>query len=236
MILDHNIGAKPLWSQVADIIREDIKNNEYKVGDTLPPEMQLIEKFGVSRITMRQALDCLVNEGYIVRKRGKGTIVQKREDVSTSMKSSFVTLEEKGERAQKKFIDAKLINPPKEVAEYFNIKETDTLIMMKRIVEVDNKIVVLFRHFINPQVSLTVEDNFKESFYKLLSDKGYPITSGKEEISAIISNEEDKEIFQLEEKKAIITRKKYGFSNDIPVELTYSRYIADGYTITVDLN
>lgn len=236
MKLDHSTGAKPLWSQVADILRERIKNNEYKIGEIFPTEMELIDSFQVSRITMRQALDSLVNDGYIIRKRGKGTIVQKREDVSTSIKSSFIELEETGIMAQKKFLEVKFINPTKEVAEYFNIKESENVILMIRIIEVEGKPIAIFKSYINPKVPIKVTDDFNGSFYKLLEEKGFTLTSGKEEISAIISNEEDKQIFKLKDDKAIITRKKYGFSNKIPVELTYTRYVAEGYTIVVELN
>lgn len=236
MNLDYSSGAKPLWSQVADILRDKIKNNEYKVGESFPPEMQLIESFGVSRITMRQALDCLVNEGYIVRKRGKGTIVQKREDVSTSIKSSFVGLEENSVEAQKKLLEVKTVVANKELAEYFDVKENTEIILMTRGTQVNGKIIAIFNSYINPKTKIKLSDDFTGSFYELLRTKGFPVTAGKEEISATISNELDKKIFELQDKKAIITRKKYGFSDKMPVELTYTRYIADGYTIVIELN
>jgi len=235
MNLDYSTGAKPLWSQVANVLREKIKNEEYEVGDILPTEMQLIKDFGVSRITMRKALDYLVNEGYIIRQRGKGTLVKKKDDVSTSMKSSFGEVKEKGERSKKKLLEVKMINPTKEVAELFNIERSSFVIIMKRAILVENKTVAIFDNYINPIVPITVQDDFNNSFYKLLSEKGYAVTTGKEQISATISNGEDKKIFDLKNPVAIITRKKIGYSKNIPVELTYSRYVADGYTITVEL-
>lgn len=236
MKLDYNSGAKPLWSQVADVLKEKIKNDEYEVGETLPPEIQLMEKFGVSRITMRQALDALVNEGYIVRQRGKGTIVKKKEGVSTIMKSSFKEVRENGEKSRKKLLEVKMVNPPKEVAELFDIDRKSFVIMMRRAIVVEKKTVTIFKNYINPEVPISVQDDFNKSFYKLLSEKGYSVTSGVEFISAIISNEEDNTIFDLDKPTAIITRKKIGYSNNIPVEFTYSRYVADGYTIKVELN
>lgn len=236
MNLDYNTGAKPLWSQVANVLRDKIKKDEYQVGDILPPEMQLTKEFGVSRITMRQALDSLVNEGYILRQRGKGTIVQKKEAVSTCMKSSFIEVREKAEKSKKKLLEVRLVNSPKEVAELFNIDKDSFVIMMRRCIMIGNKTVAIFSNYINPVVPITVQDDFNNSFYSMLDNKGYPVTSGKEHISATISNQEDKLIFDLKKPTAIITRKKIGFSKDIPIELTYSRYVADGYTIIVELN
>lgn len=237
MNLDFSNGAKPLWSQLYNIIREKIEKEEYKVGDSISPEMQLIEQYGVSRITVRQALDRLMQDGYIDRRRGKGTIViRKKGEVSTVMKSSFTQLEEIGEKAEKQLLEVKVVQAPKEVAELFGISEDDNVLVMIRVIKVEKKIVTLFHNYISPVVPLNVKDNFTGSFYKLLESKGYKVTSGKEIISAIISNKEDKEFFEIKETKAILTRKKFGYSNGVPVEITYSKYLADGYQITIDLN
>lgn len=237
MSLDFSNGAKPLWSQLLNIIREKIEQEEYKVGDILPSEMQLIDQYGVSRITVRQALDKLMKDGYIDRRRGKGTIViRKKEEVATVMKSSFTQLEEIGKKSHKKLLEVKVVQAPKEVAEFFNISEDDNVLVMKRVIEVEGKVVTLFHNYISPVVPVTVKDNFTGSFYNLLESKGYKITSGKEEISAVISDKKDKAIFGLKEPKAILTRKKFGYSKEVPVELTYSRYLAEGYLITIELN
>jgi GntR family transcriptional regulator len=237
MSLDFSSGAKPLWSQLANLLKEKIEKGEYKVGDTLPPEMKLIDTYSVSRITVRQAMDYLMNEGYIERRRGKGTIVLNRiENVSTTMKSSFKQLRENGERAEKKLIEVNFVKAPKEVAEFFNISQDDNIILMKRVIEVEGKVVTVFYNYINPNIPITVKDNFAGSFYKLLKEKGFPVTSGREVISATLANKNDKKIFGITEQKAILKRNKYGYSNGVPVELTYSRYLADEYAITIDLN
>jgi len=66
---------KPLYAQLADILIDYIKDNNLKVGDILPSEHQLIEHFGISQMTIRQALQRLATEGYIIRLQGKGTFV-----------------------------------------------------------------------------------------------------------------------------------------------------------------
>ena len=81
---------------------------------------------------------------------------------------------------------------PKEVAEFFNISEDDNVLVMKRVIEVEGKVVTLFHNYISPVVPVTAKDNFAGSFYNLLESKGYKITSGKEEISADISDKKIK--------------------------------------------
>ncbi len=69
-------GPTPLWFEIKERLRRAILDGTYKVGDRLPTEAQLIEHFGVSRITVRTALDHLERERLIVRGSGRGTFVR----------------------------------------------------------------------------------------------------------------------------------------------------------------
>ncbi len=71
-------GPMPLYQQLKQRLRIEIARGEYKPGDRLPAEPELIQQFGVSRITVRQALSDLAAEGLVVRRHGKGTFVAER--------------------------------------------------------------------------------------------------------------------------------------------------------------
>ena len=66
-------------AQVRDIIVSRIESHEYLPGEMIPSERVLAEMYGVSRPTIRTAIDELVNEHYLVRRQGKGTFVRKPE-------------------------------------------------------------------------------------------------------------------------------------------------------------
>lgn len=68
---------KSLYEQIYESIKQDIVSAKYKVGDQVPSEKELSEYFNVSTITTKKALEKLTNEGYVYRKRGKGTFVSK---------------------------------------------------------------------------------------------------------------------------------------------------------------
>lgn len=70
-----NNGPVPLYHQLKLALEEAIKRRVYKPGDRLPSEPELMRQYGISRITVRQALDDLEAEGLIVRRHGKGTYV-----------------------------------------------------------------------------------------------------------------------------------------------------------------
>jgi len=73
-----NAGPMPLYYQLKQALRGEIERGVYKPGDRLPSEPELIRQYGISRITVRQALDELEAEGLIVRRHGKGTYVAER--------------------------------------------------------------------------------------------------------------------------------------------------------------
>ena len=72
----------PLYQQIYEILRAELARGMWQPGDLLPTETDLVERFGVSRIIVRQALDMLVQDGLIYRQRGKGTFVSHPPDSS----------------------------------------------------------------------------------------------------------------------------------------------------------
>jgi len=66
---------KPLYIQLNEAIKEYIRKNNMKPGSPLPSQNELVEEFGVSQVTVRQALQCLATEGLILKVQGKGTYV-----------------------------------------------------------------------------------------------------------------------------------------------------------------
>lgn len=70
-----NKSRMTLHHQMKEAWTEKIINNEWKVGDKIPTEFELCEQYQISRITVRQALKAMEDEGYLVRQAGKGTFV-----------------------------------------------------------------------------------------------------------------------------------------------------------------
>ena len=70
--------STPLYLQLKAELRGAIADHQYQYGEKIPTEVQLSETYGVSRITVRQAVQELCEEGYLVKKQGKGTFVCQR--------------------------------------------------------------------------------------------------------------------------------------------------------------
>ena len=73
-------GRAPLYQQLRRALRDAIADSRLSPEEALPPERELAEEFGVSRITVRKALDALVEEGMLNRRQGAGTFVAARDE------------------------------------------------------------------------------------------------------------------------------------------------------------
>ncbi|MFC2106216.1 extracellular solute-binding protein [Candidatus Bipolaricaulota bacterium] len=78
-------GSVPIYRQLEEILKQRIKNGELKPGDQTPTEFELCEEFDISRISVRQALAELANDGFLFRHQGKGTFVNHISSEVTSL-------------------------------------------------------------------------------------------------------------------------------------------------------
>lgn len=84
---------QPRYQEIADALMSEIELGKFPVGTMLPTEIDLCERFGVSRFTVREALRRLHEKGILTRRRGSGTVVQNIEPESTYVRTTG-TLEE----------------------------------------------------------------------------------------------------------------------------------------------
>ena len=80
----------PLYYRLAEIVKEKILDAEFEIGDLIPTEAELKKEYGVSRITVRQAIDLLCKQGFLARERGKTPyVVQSKLEHTFGPISSF---------------------------------------------------------------------------------------------------------------------------------------------------
>jgi GntR family transcriptional regulator len=136
---DFELGALPLYAQLARILRTQITSGEYKPDDMLPTEEQLSKAFGVSRITVRGALQVLSREGLIVRYSGKGTFVAKRDGAGASVWAAcrMEDLIHGGQETQRKFLARRVLAARRGLAEKLNIPVGAKVIEIERLTHVN---------------------------------------------------------------------------------------------------
>lgn len=140
MKLDNSIST-PLYDQLKQKIREAIDQGVFKHGEKVPNEGELCEIYGVSRITVRKAMQELCNEGFLERKQGKGTFVMrkkvKREMVTVDGFTDFVKL--LGKKPTKRILACEEIKASPKLAESLQIEVGAPVLRLLRLMFVDDQ-------------------------------------------------------------------------------------------------
>lgn len=117
----------PYYYQIKEDLMRKMENGTFNVGDQLPPENQLVQEYGVSRPTVRQAIAELVQEGILVRGRGRGTFVS--QPLITSNAQVFTTfaetMQDKGVQPQAQLIEVNRIQASEQIARDLQIAVGD---------------------------------------------------------------------------------------------------------------
>lgn len=236
--IDHN-SKVPLHSQVEKLLRHLIQLKEYSNGKLLPKEVELSNRFGVSRNTIRQATNKLEHEGLIVRKKGVGTYVSPHV-LSTQLSNWHSFSQEmigKGLKLKNLEISAEYVAASEKVSDFFRIKPQVEVLKLSRLRAVDNEPVVYFESFFHPRIGLSVEDDFSQPLYQLLEKKfAIIVVRSSEHIQAKLAGQFAKKL-HIHNADPILLRERFVYDpGDRPVEYNVGYYRADRFTYSIDIN
>jgi GntR family transcriptional regulator len=125
----------PFYHQLYEILRAKIVRGDWQPGQMIPAESEIVRIYKVSRITARQALDGLVQDGLIYRERGRGTFVAQPtfEKAMMRIRSFTDDMQQRGLKARTKVLCKELIPAPAEIASQLGIPEQEELVRFQRL-------------------------------------------------------------------------------------------------------
>lgn len=237
LALNHK-SPVPLHIQAEELLRKMIADPQFQNGKLLPNEIDLANQLAISRTTLRQALNKLVYEGLLIRKKGVGTKVA---DAMISSKSvnwlSFSQeMKARGIPIKNFELHVSWIYPEEIVANFFNIKTDQKILKLERLRGRPEGPFVYFVSYFHPRTGLTGEEDFKRPLYDIL-EADYNIISelSKEEISAKAADKFIASKLETETGSPILFRKRYVFDQaDRPIEYNLGYYKADSFVYTVE--
>lgn len=235
--IDHD-SPIPLHSQVEQILRKLITRSEYKNGKSLPKEIELSNRFGVSRNTVRQATNKLENEGLITRKKGVGTFVTQH-DLSTQLDNwhSFsLEMMQKGLAFENLEIKTAWIKADEKLANFFRIRKNTKILQLIRLRALEGEPVVYFESCFHPRIGLTPDNDFGKPLYQLLEEKfGIVVVRSNEHIRAQQAGPFAKKL-NIHAHDPILVRERFVYDpGDRPVEYNIGFYRADKFTYSIDI-
>ncbi len=159
---------KPLYYQVKESLYENIKSGLWEHGTKIPSEIELAKSYGISRITVRQAILELVRQGLLYRRSGKGTFV-----ASPKVKADFIsTFYPKGLSNKHKIISIERILPPKSTEQILGVKSDEFIFEIRRLRYFNDEAAVLERSYIRESICpQLLEDKPEGKLFEYLQKK-----------------------------------------------------------------
>lgn len=197
------------YSVLKHTIVENINNEEYKVGELIPSERELMEMFSVSRITVRKAIDDLVNEGYLYRVQGKGTYV-KSEEMSHdlfSITSCTEDIKARGMTPSTKVVSAAVLPADRRRMRTLQIPQDSLVFRLERIYYADNSPINYTTTCLPMDLfpGLDQYDFSKESLYSVIEKKyGVKITHARRMLEAVLAHDKTAEYLGVKAGEPLI--------------------------------
>lgn len=235
--IDHK-SPIPLHAQAEVLLRTLIEEEEYKNGKVLPNEVELAKQLAISRTTLRQAINKLVFEGLLVRKKRTGTKVS--QGVVSSKSNNWLSFSQemklRGITIKNFELHVTWVFPDEMLANFFEIKTDRKILKMERVRGKLDEPFVYFASYFHPRVGLTGDEDFKKPLYEMLeNDHSVVATLSKEEISAKAASSFIADKLKIKVGDPVLFRKRFVFDHgERPIEYNLGYYKADSFVYTVE--
>lgn len=233
----------PLYRQIKGLILKGLQAGEWKAGETIPSEMDLAARFGVSQGTVRKAVDELAADNLLVRKQGKGTFVATHAEQQQQYR--FLRLTPDGDAAAslgRQLLDCKRQRAPAFIAKLMQLRAGDPVIEIRRLLHSGGQPVVLDDIWLPGALfkGLTAERllEHRGPFYGLLETEfGVPMIRAQEKIRAVAAEEDAAALLQVAPGSPLLSVERLAFTyGDKPVELRRGLYNTTHHFYRNDLN
>ena len=229
--------AEPAYMRVYNAIRSQIRDKKYDVGSILPPEPELEKEFGVSRTTIRRAVDILAREGLLSVRQGFGTQVINRKAVQNLNRFTSVSesLEQKGRKIGMRSCFVEKTGAPEEIAQLLGVAPRTPVIVIYRIKTSDGKPVSISKNYILESLVPNFDLEAKiPHLYEYLKEKhDIHYTGCRDVISAYNATFEQSQLLEVEPKTALFSVRRVCYLSARPCEVDIVDIVADMYEYEV---
>lgn len=229
----------PYHQQAEQILRHLINTEKYRSGATFPNEMALARELGISRNTLRQAINRLVAEKLLIRKKGVGTTVNTLGKTCSNARNWMSFSQEMktlGVAIKNYELHICWKAGSQDICRFFNIESNTPLLCMSRVRGSEQAPIVNFFSYFNPAFGMTGDEDFTLPLYTLLEQRfGVTVHNSMEEVGAMLADEELARKLYIHIGDPILKRKRLVTDHKgFPVEYNIGYYRADSFTYRIE--
>lgn len=234
-------SSVPIFSQVKTVIQAAVESGELQPHRRIPSERELSILFGVSRMTIRQALLEMIREGSLYTRTGKGTYLAERkiEQPLQRLTSFTQDMAARGLRPSSRLLGADLLPAPIELAHALAIPPGSELVRIRRLRLADGQhLAIETSHLPHARCPGLLEHDLEQhSLYELLHDRyGLELASAKQTIEAAAPTEEERKLLEMPAGVPVLRIHRFTSTRDgLVCEFVQSAYRGDRYQLNVDL-
>jgi GntR family transcriptional regulator len=211
------------------------------VGQAIPSERQLSSDLGVSRLTLRAAVDDLVREGHLVRKRGSGTFVSQPKIAQELTMTSFSEdMRRRGMRPGSRTLSLTTTLAGARLGRLLNVSPSEAIVVATRLRLADGESMAIETLHVRDSLvpGLAKKDLDETSFYELLENRyGVQIASGIQTIEPTVTGEEESSALGVPLHSPAFLFERTSFAEDgSTLEFVQSIYRGDRYRLVTELN
>lgn len=230
----------PMYVQIEEELKRRIDTGEYPVGTAIPSERELTELFGVSRMTVRQSITNLANEGLLYREKGRGTFVAspKVEQPLTGLTSFTEDMKARGLVPRNKIIHFGQGLPDPDIAGELKLQPDEQVFTVERIRYANDKPMALERTFLPVKLFPGLDEaKLNGSLYSLIEqEQQLTISHASQRMEASLVQKEEAALLEIAMPAPILTIERVSYlTNGTPFEVVRSMYRADRYKFITEI-
>lgn len=230
---------EPLYFQIGERLREKIMH-ELSPGDRIPSENELIAEYGVSRNTVRQAIDALIKQNLVYRLKGKGTFILRERLQYGLLKLVSFTEEtyQRGMRPSSRLLRLERMVPPAKIGEKLRLSKGEEVFLVERLRLANGKPMALnySYHPCSLCPTLDHEDISNDSIYRIIETQYHlNINCAKQVLKPTIASEYEANLLQIKTGSALLQVEGVAYlEDDTPIEYATLIYRGDIYEFPIE--
>jgi GntR family transcriptional regulator len=224
----------PYHYQLRELLRGEIVAGRWSVDEKLPSERELCEAFGLSRTTIREAIDALVNEGLLRREKGRGTFIAAPKILESLLQSPTGFTDSMNEQdlpVCTRVLRMEVGVAPDLIARELRVTMDEPLIILDRLRFIFDEPILLVTSYLPQRLcpSLVNDDLTHNSLYHLLRNKyGFTIARAKRCMEAVAANEMEAKLLQINSGAPLMLIESIVYTEEgTPLEYFKARHRGD---------